>query len=964
MDKIELEEISHSNTKDDDYESASDSSSEYSSKQESSIKTLGNKPTSGSVQRSSTENSRRSSSIHLERRTSEIMEQYDNIDPEIESQMDADFHPKFPHFRAILFRRWVVIKRTLPSVITNIVVTIVISVLALICEALLNSIAVETTYLYDYNASLTPTTRIFVETSTDPNDQKLQSYWMEAMRIMCRDELLPSNASDAEKEKGCDFKTFSSHSEFLAGLYNLKKNESNTDPFVNFGIILPKQSDPENITMYFNNTQALEISMSSLVDEKSSSQMKVLRTEFVVRLIDIWKAISGMIGQAFLTPGSKLYGILSPQQLGQIAATGQDIFVHKWGSTFQLTLLPKKTVDMIFGILAPLLMTAGIASVITTFIIGPIVDINGPIRSYMVTCSLTLGPYWVAYFLVDFIIWIIDITLIWAVFLAAQTKAFIDNPFQIWYALFMCGPSFILYIYVISFIFSAPESAARNAYVVNLILMIIPVIIDLVTAGGLSKEGLKDLGKGTDVTNGLAWLWALFPTINMMRFLQGIMLHCGLSKKTLDWYFKGGHVDDTFTLPFPMFQFINIVIYGGILIIIEYTRLSLERKSAHSSFGNYGDFFRKAKAKHPVTQEANDMAEEVANNHDYAVRIENVSRLFFNTAGDPIPAVNCVSLGVKKGSTFGFLGANGAGKTTLINMITGILPVSDGKIEINGVPMTQSDPKLLSVCPQFNSHLTMEMTPDELLHFYAMLHQMCPQHETRIKEQLFRLLSLEQFQKTPIQELSEGDIRKVAIALSFMGKAEIILLDEPTATLDPVSRHQVHEMMIYYKGKKTFMLCTHLLSEAEALCDMISIMIKGNVYTCGTPQYLSAKFGTDFKIDMMLKNESDENAAKVDRFFSEKLPDATLSIKRPTARIYNVPAQNHTLADLFDILEQGLEDPDGGFNYYTASTSSLEKVFMEIVRISEGDEDISQLAHLNEVERPKADSSSDEAFQP
>jgi len=720
--------------------------------------------------------------------------------------------------------------------------------------------------------------------------------------------------------------------------------------------------------MYFNNTQALEISMSSLVDEKSSSQMKVLRTEFLVRLIEIWNILDNAAHFQTQFRGLAQYGLLpNTDAADKVYEDAKDIFLHRYGSTFELTLLPKKTVDMIFGILAPLLMTAGIASVITTFIIGPIVDINGPIRSYMVTCSLSLGPYWVAYFLVDFILWVIDITLIWAVFLAAQTKAFLDNPFQIWYALFMCGPSFILYIYVISFIFNDPEYAARNAYVVNLILMIIPVIIDLVSAGGLSKEGLQHLGRGTDVTNALAWLWAIFPTINMMRFLQGIMLHCGLSKQPLGWYFKT-HKDDTFTLPFPMFQIINIVIYSTILIIIEYSRLSVERKSAHSSFGNYGDFFREAKAKHPVTQEANDMAEQVANSHDYAVRIENVSRLFFNTAGDPIPAVNCVSLGVKKGSTFGFLGANGAGKTTLINMITGILPVSDGKIEINGVPMTQSDPKLLSVCPQFNSHLTMEMTPIETLHFYAMLHQMCPQHEKRIREQLFRLLSLEPFKDTPVQELSEGDIRKVAIALSFMGKAEIILLDEPTATLDPVSRHQVHEMMTYYKGKKTFMLCTHLLSEAEALCDMISIMIKGNVYTCGTPQYLSAKFGTDFKIDMMLKDESEETRQKVDRFFSEKLPDASLNIRRPTARIYNVPAQNHTLAELFEILEQGLEDPNGGFNYYTASTSSLEKVFMEIVRISEGDEDISQLAHLNEVERPgfapKDLSTSNEEAQP
>ena len=82
---------------------------------------------------------------------------------------------------------------------------------------------------------------------------------------------------------------------------------------------------------------------------------------------------------------------------------------------------------------------------------------------------------------------------------------------------------------------------------------------------------------------------------------------------------------------------------------------------------------------------------------DYVVKIVNVSRLFFNTAGQPVPAVNCVSLGVKKNSIFGFLGANGAGKTTLIKMITSLLPPSDGTIEIQGKDISKfNDSKLIS----------------------------------------------------------------------------------------------------------------------------------------------------------------------------------------------------------------------------------------------------------------------------
>lgn len=85
-------------------------------------------------------------------------------------------------------------------------------------------------------------------------------------------------------------------------------------------------------------------------------------------------------------------------------------------------------------------------------------------------------------------------------------------------------------------------------------------------------------------------------------------------------------------------------------------------------------------------------------------------------------------------------------------------------------------------------------------------------------------------------------------------------------------------MMLYYKGKKTFMLCTNLLSEAESLCDMISIMIKGNVYTCGSKQYILSKFGAYYKVDLMLADSIEETTRKVDKFFQDNLPQAVINI--------------------------------------------------------------------------------------
>lgn len=226
------------------------------------------------------------------------------------------------------------------------------------------------------------------------------------------------------------------------------------------------------------------------------------------------------------------------------------------------------------------------------------------------------------------------------------------------------------------------------------------------------------------------------------------------------------------------------------------------------------------------------------------------------------------------------------------------------------------------------------MTPREHFHLYRLIHRFSANESRELATRLVQILDLTKYIDKPVRELSGGNMRKLAVALAFFSPSDIILLDEPTSSLDPVARRNVHNLIMEYRSRKTFMLCTHLLNEAEALCDVISIMIKGCVYTYGSPQYLSAKFGTEYKIDIMLDDDSDESYVKVDNFFANKLPLAELTISRPRARIYSIPASMIKLSELFMIMGKGKKE-DNGFCYYTCSSSSLESVFMEIVKISE-----------------------------
>lgn len=584
---------------------------------------------------------------------------------------------------------------------------------------------------------------------------------------------------------------------------------------------------------------------------------------------------------------------------------------------FSITILNSRRIEHLTAMVGPVVICCGLLSIVPMMVTQPIHDIMGETRSYMQSCSLTIFPYWLATFSVDLLIWIILTTIMWCVYLAAQIQAFFDNLFTSWYLCAAAGPSFIIFMYCVSFLFDSPDSAARQIFLIFAISMLVPFIVEMI--------------RSEDNPIWLEWVYSLIPHIAIQRLYSIVLQNMGPNKQTFSYYWtKTNNAQPSFIMEVG-----NIAIYATILILIERFRGNVQNRSAKKSFGSYTDFFAEEKSKHEVTEEAIHMEEEVKNNTDYAVRILDVSRLFFNTEGKPIPAVNRVSLGVKKGSLFGFLGANGAGKTTLIRMITSLLPPSDGTIEIFGNNIQEfNDPNVISICPQFNSHLVNEMTIDEHFTLYGMIFKMTKETVKERSDWLTKALQLENLRGKPINQLSQGDVRKLSIALSFYGPAEIILLDEPTASLDPVARHDVQEMILENRGDKTFMLCTHLLSEAEFMCDMISIMVRGCVFTCGSPQALTEKFGTGYKVDVMLQDDTEETEQKVDDFFSKMLPFAFCSITRPLARIYDIPAKDIDLADLFKIMEDG-KDGTNGYDYYTCSSSSLERVFMEIVKMSE-----------------------------
>jgi ABC-2 type transport system ATP-binding protein len=217
-------------------------------------------------------------------------------------------------------------------------------------------------------------------------------------------------------------------------------------------------------------------------------------------------------------------------------------------------------------------------------------------------------------------------------------------------------------------------------------------------------------------------------------------------------------------------------------------------------------------------------------------------------------AVDDISFVVKRGETVGLLGGNGAGKTTTIAMLLGLLVPTAGKIRMLGHDMAKDRFAALARL-NFSSPyvaLPQRLTVGENLRVYAHLYNV-PQVERRIGE-LADELDLHGLLKRPSGQLSAGQKTRVALAKSLINKPELLLLDEPTASLDPDTGDMVRSWMERYRAESgcTILLASHNMDEVVRLCGTVLMMKQGRIVDRGTPDELLARYNRDDMEDVFL----------------------------------------------------------------------------------------------------------------
>jgi ABC-2 type transport system ATP-binding protein len=280
-------------------------------------------------------------------------------------------------------------------------------------------------------------------------------------------------------------------------------------------------------------------------------------------------------------------------------------------------------------------------------------------------------------------------------------------------------------------------------------------------------------------------------------------------------------------------------------------------------------------------------------------------------------AVDGLDLEVAVGECFGLLGPNGAGKTTTVEILEGLLPATSGEVELLGRTW-QSDAawlrQRLGISLQ-ETNLSDKLTVAETLQLFRSFYDAGPE-----VEELVELVALKDKAGTWCSKLSGGQKQRLAVACALAGDPEILFLDEPTTGLDPQSRRQLWGVIEQFKAKRrTVLLTTHYMDEAQRLCDRVAIIDKGKVIALGTPRDLIQSLGGTDVVEFTCDGRVVEDSVS-------KLAGVHAVRSREDGLSLTVEKLHKTLPDLLNHLQQSGQTLTGLSTHH----ATLEDVFVNL----------------------------------
>jgi ABC-2 type transport system ATP-binding protein len=300
------------------------------------------------------------------------------------------------------------------------------------------------------------------------------------------------------------------------------------------------------------------------------------------------------------------------------------------------------------------------------------------------------------------------------------------------------------------------------------------------------------------------------------------------------------------------------------------------------------------------------------------IAVENLSKKF-----GELQAVDRISFTVSQGELFGFLGPNGAGKTTTICMVSGLLRPDGGTVLIAKYNLWESPraaKRLLGLVPQ-DLALYQEFSARENLRFWGGLYGISRSQLKQNTEELLERVGLADRAREPVSRYSGGMKRRLNLAIGLVHKPKVLLLDEPTAGIDPQARNNILELIRDIAGQgTTIILTTHYLEEAEKLCDRIAIIDHGRILQTGSVSELAKVVGDRDVISLHGKFTAEQL-----RQCLETEPVSLLAVGDQSASLNLVQRDYGMAALVHRLTEAGIELAD-----ISIQKPTLENVFLKL----------------------------------
>jgi ATP-binding cassette subfamily A (ABC1) protein 3 len=545
------------------------------------------------------------------------------------------------------------------------------------------------------------------------------------------------------------------------------------------------------------------------------------------------------------------------------------------------------------------------------------------LKNQLFVMGCDLRAYWLGTFIADYLILTVPMFITWITWFSALMSDFYEGTHAASFFFYMLfNAHMIVFSYTFAFFFRKPRSNVLFMPIIVIILFLLPIVIYLI----LVEFSLSFDKTMTDGTQATILLWGIMLTSPHGAIFTG--------------YLNVAYDYNMYLFEIPplgwviFFQIFETFCYG--LFVYTYDKMTLAPIPARDPIDD--------KRYDPKCLDMldSDVVEERERTLNPPADLKRIDALSVQRLRKVFPprrvgesttvALEDVAFHVEKGQIFGLLGLNSSGKTTALSLISrAVLPTAGNTAVCGHSVLTNfvDASKHIGIVTQQNSLWDL-ITVEHHLVTFARLRGIPNDRIQQVVTGTLEQMDLLPYRNTIAKHLTSGIKRKLCVAIALIGDPEVVLLDAPSAGLDPVSRRNLWNVILRTMSSRAVVLTTHSMDEAEALCSRIGIMVNGQIRALGSKQHLKEKFGSGFEliIKCKVKENMEQQIDNLSRFVHSIFPSALRIDEYGGLITYEIPKEEMQVGKAFVLLEKDkarLEIED-----YTIAQPTLEQVSLVI----------------------------------